>query len=278
MSLIDFLTLSYLDMFKRAILFILKEPFLYFLLMGGVLYAGYANFVAPGQAIDDRVIVLPRALKADGLPMADQKRLKIIIDNEILYREAWRLHLYEKDDVVRNRLIQKMHFATMADISSKAPSQADILQFYQAKPPESMLPEAYSYEQRYFSKPTSLTADDLYKIKLKLNQGMPVESHTFYLGNEFKSQTVEKMGNSFGGEFLKGFDALNFKNLSLWQGPVESVYGYHFIRVKYHAPPQQAPLDQVRDTLSEKIASKSLTVAYEQKLSRLAEKYKIKYE
>ena len=122
-------------MLKDFIRATFKEPFLYFFLIGGCIYQYHASHIAPSQAIDDDEITLPASLSPARLTPADRDKLKTIVDNEVMYREAWRLRLYDQDDVVRNRLIQKMRFATMEDIAAQRPSEAEILALYQTKPP-----------------------------------------------------------------------------------------------------------------------------------------------
>jgi peptidyl-prolyl cis-trans isomerase C len=265
-------------MLKNVLRALFKEPFFYFILIGGCLYQYYAIQIAPSEALHDEAIVLPASLNPVNLPKQDRSKVQAIVDNEVMYREAWRLRLYEQDDVVRNRLIQKMRFATMEDIAAQRPSEAQIVALYQTRPPESMLPEAYSYEQRFFSNNAPLSAQAIERILDRLHRSEHVDGQAFHMGNEFKTQTTEKMGNAFGGEFLKEFNTLDLKNTSRWQGPITSVYGLHFIKMKSHAPAQQAPLDDVRHALSERLADENTAKAYDNKMRKMASRYRVTYE
>jgi hypothetical protein len=265
-------------MLKNVLRALFKEPFFHFILIGGGLYQYYAIQIAPSQAIHDDAIVLPASLNPVNLPQQDRSKVQAMVDNEVMYREAWRLRLYEQDDVVRNRLIQKMRFATMEDIAAQQPSEAEIVALYQTKPPESMLPQAYSYEQRFFSNDTPMSAQAIQRTLDRLNQGEHLDGQAFHMGNAFKAQTTEKMGNAFGGEFLKGFDTLDLTDTSRWQGPITSVYGLHFIKMKSHAPAQQAPLEDVRHALSERLADQRAAKAYNNNLRRMASRYRVTYE
>lgn len=265
-------------MLKNWLRSMAKEPFVYFVLIGAGLYGLYALTQPPGQAMADKVIWLPESLNPAALDATERVKLKAMMDNEVMFREAWRLGLYEQDNVIRNRLIQKMRFAIMEDIAGQMPDEAQIMALYNTRTPESMLPERYTFEQRFFSNNKPLTHAAVQRLLERLNSGERIDGQAFHLGHIFSAQSTEKMSNHFGAQFASDFKALDVQNTTHWQGPVTSVYGIHVIKVNSYLPAQQAPFDMVRDRLADSLANVSNRQAFENKLLKIAARYPVKYE
>lgn len=59
--------------------------------------------------------------------------------------------------------------------------------------------------------------------------------------------------------------------------PVKTEYGWHIIKVAEKKPARQKPLDEVRETLSEKLTSEKQYKLYNDTLASLREKYAVEY-
>ncbi len=102
----------------------LREPLFQFLLIGGVLFAGYAllnpgsNQVESSKRIDLTMDDLKQlevsfAAKWQRSPTEEEfaQLVESKIREEVLYREALALGLGKEDTIVKRRMVQKMEFA-----------------------------------------------------------------------------------------------------------------------------------------------------------------------
>ena len=247
---------------KTAVM--LKEPLVHFVVIGVLIFVAYAVF-NPSAAVDERTIVVSRA-KIDQLaqvwtqqlrraPTAEE--LKGLIDDhireEILYREALGLGLEENDTIIRRRLAQKMQFL-VEDLTAPAdPDDATLQAFFEAHPDWYEVPAKLSFRHVYFSRDRrgdKAAADaELLLLALRDQEGesAPLAGDPFMLRAEYADVSPRDVARDFGD----GFAAALFEvRPGQWNGPLESAYGLHLVKVSSRSEPRLPALAEVRDRVA----------------------------
>ena len=224
----------------------LREPLLHFVVLGFALFwllHDNATHTAPASGavirIDDQQVAALRSQfqRLQQRQPSTGELLALIqdhIEEEALVREARRLGLDQDDEVIRRRLVQKMHFL-FQDLDEAAPATA-YQQFYLQHLANYRTPASVTFEQIYFTdSPPSLAAFD------------PAQTgDAFALGRNFTQAAAPAIDKWFGNGFA---DHLAGMPLHQWQGPLHSVFGFHFVRVSQRQDAVQLPYDQVTEAV-----------------------------
>ena len=170
------------------------------------------------------------------------------VDEEVLYREAQRLGLDREDAIVRRRLAQKLTFI-LEDAGDRAATAADEVEEYFARHAERYRrPRRTTFDHVFLSADRRTDAagdaaallgeigadDDRWK-----RLGDP-----FMLARTYADRTDPEIAGRFGMGFADAVSALPPGD---WNGPVESTYGMHLVRVRDRTAPRAPRLDELRD-------------------------------
>ena len=246
----------------------LKEPLLHFLLLGALLFGLY-SLLNPEEAsfTDNRIVVSAGDIERLSVnweqrrnrPPTDSE-LQMLIDSyireEVYYREALALGLDQNDAVLRRRMMQKMEFLTndIADLSQ--PDETALNQYFLTNQDKYELPARISFTHIYFS--STKHGQQLHDNAAKALAEISVAAETVFraqeLGDSFMHQHDFTLETSFeiSRLFGDGFAARVFQLQSDgWQGPIESGYGLHLVRVNQKvdasSPELGSVVDQVRN-------------------------------
>jgi parvulin-like peptidyl-prolyl isomerase len=166
--------------------------------------------------------------------------LQVLIDSyireEIYYREAIALGLDRNDTILRRRMMQKMEFLTsdLADLNQ--PDEATISQYFQENLDKYELPARISFSHIYFSaaKRGEQIYDDVEKTLVDVGASNEADvlaresGDSFMYQHVFTLETPFEIVRLFGQDFAESLFQLQINS---WQGPVESGYGLHLVRV-----------------------------------------------
>jgi hypothetical protein len=238
-----------------------------------------------------------------------QASLRRYIDETILLREALRLRLDETDAVTRNRLLMNMHFAfadSQADdaqllreardmgmrehdlvvrrrlielmeqriASNLQLTEAETQQYVAQHPERYAVPARYGYSQIYFSRDVRHAAAKLDAqrclTQLKKNPATNCAADVFLLGTQFTSQTVNEIVNSLGPSIAQ--QIIHIQPLH-WTGPVESIYGWHLLRVDHIEPAQDSDYASVRRRASYALLAERENQSVTMALNQLRQRY-----
>ncbi|MBY8966621.1 hypothetical protein KHP57_13010 [Algiphilus sp. NNCM1] len=154
-------------------------------------------------------------------------------DDEALLRQAQALGMLERDPVVRRRLVQRMRH--------RLESQAmvdDAMLWTAASALQAMeAPAAFSFVHVFFSSDLRENPlDDARAAISRLGSGQdaPVDGDGFLLGAEFASKRATDLAQLFGPTFAT---AVASAPVGVWSGPVPSPFGVHLIRVSAATEP-----------------------------------------
>ena len=226
----------------------LKEPLLHFLLLGALLFGLY-SLVNPDEAsiADNRIVVSAGDIERLSANWANKRirlpteaELAMLVDSyireEVYYREALALGLDRNDTILRRRMVQKMEVLTndLADLSQ--PDETALNQYFQANSGKYELPARISFTHIYFSldKHGERIFDDAGKTLIEVQSSdvpvtrAPDMGDPFMLPYNFDMEDSFKITRIFGQDFTQQIIQLE---AGTWQGPIESGYGLHLVRI-----------------------------------------------
>jgi peptidyl-prolyl cis-trans isomerase C len=274
----------------------LKEPLVHFLVIGALIFVVFSVVNNEESTMDGNRIVVS-AGDVERLSVNWSKKwnrppteteLKGLVDSyikeEVYYREALALGLDQNDTILRRRLMQKMEFLSndLADLTN--PDETDLNQYFLANQDKYELPARISFSHIYFSfdkKHTNGILEDAGKVLSDLRasatpvQGAPEKGDSFMLHYDFTLETPFEVARLFG----QGFAEQIFQTeTDSWQGPVESGYGLHLVRinekVEARMPELASAIDNVRTDYMFEQRQKTNKAIYE----RFRERYEIVVE
>lgn len=241
-----------------------REPFVHFLLIGAGLFVLFDQVGEPAPPPAEHVIVAPATI----LLLEEQFRrtwrqspttdeVETIIDahvrEEILYREALALGLDRDDSVVRQRLRQKMEFLvdstvdlSVADDSALEAFLAENAETYQRPPRLAFRQVLFSPERRgETARGDALAALDRLGRNPRAEAALDIGDATL-LPSLLAESTAAEIEEVFGPGL---FEQLDPSVQGRWQGPVESVFGFHLVRIDRVVPARRPALAEVRDVV-----------------------------
>jgi peptidyl-prolyl cis-trans isomerase C len=245
----------------------LKEPLLHFLLIGALLFGLY-SLLNPQEAdvAENRIVVssgdiarlnanLTKKLQRTPVASELQELVDAYIREEVYYREAMALGLDQDDTVLRRRMMQKMEFLTndLADLAN--PDEAALKKYLLDNKEQYELPARISFNHIYFSygKRGEQIFTDAATTLNEIQSSADPATLSFDAGDPFMHKSVLtlespfEVARLFGQEFAGQLFQLEAEG---WQGPLESGYGLHLVKVSEKVdarmPELAAVIDKVR--------------------------------
>lgn len=224
---------------RRMLAKIRREPLLAFCVVAVALFA-----LAPRSERGDEVHVGRRNLKS--LEDAEARRRHVselpaavaasvrqgAIDDELLYREGLRLGLDKNDNIVRQRVIEKMLFLAEDLAGSGRPVGDDELDKYlRTHASDFRRPTVVSLVHVFAATDPSMLARLRPTLAAGIDGGAadaPACGDAFPLGRRVVDASLEAVGKSYGAAFA---DAVGALPVGTWSEPIASLYGYHLVKV-----------------------------------------------
>jgi peptidyl-prolyl cis-trans isomerase C len=226
---------------------LLNEPLLHFVVIGLLLFAGY-QFVNRGwdaatqsnsiELTEDDLRQMSIAWLAQGRPSPTPQQMQNLVElrvrEEILYREAVALGLDKGDTIVKRRLAQKMEFLTEDVSAIKEPTVEELKVWFQSSANTFALSPRVSFRHLYFSPDQRGEASrgSAEQALLQLAQksgewpGAAALADPFMFQDFYGDRSYDDVAKLFGPGFAK---ALFEVKPGVWQGPLESGYGWHLV-------------------------------------------------
>lgn len=264
----------------------LKEPLVHFLIGGAVIYA---LFAWRGEPVDpaSRSIEVTRADQAQlalafertmGRSPTDaelDRQIARFVREEVLYREALRLGLDGNDGVVRRRLAQKMDLLAAAQAET-------------AQPSDETLQEWYETHQLRFADQARYTLDHAFKPQMAgakaLVETLNAQTEGVGAGEGFAGDPIslpasldemprKEVLDRFGQLFLEQIDALEVGET--WQGPLQSGFGWHAVRLRARDAGEVPPFEKVRQRVENDWRTATIAERKERGFAILREAYAV---
>ena len=201
--------------------------------------------------------------------------LRGYIRDEVLYREALRLGLDRDDEIIRRRLVQKMEFLLAEGAEVPTPTARELADYHAQHAAEFTQPAATSFEQLYFADDGGAAGRNRAVAALAgLRQGRAVAGDAFAPGERFTSLDAGEARKLFGDTALVG--ALATAAMGRWEGPFQSGFGWHLLRVTERLPARTAPLADVEQAVREGWLRDAREKAGAARIDALIKRYRVR--
>jgi hypothetical protein len=284
---------------------ILKQPLLHFLILGALIFVAY-EFAAEPEPEEEGVsnlIVVDRAalltymqyraqafepeLFAAELDAMNTEELGALtaafVREEALYREALRMGLERGDYNIRQRLVQKVEFLLENLLAGQIePTDAELQAFFDARSEDYRVASAYTFTHIFFDGQQDTDGARSRAMALLGNSGSISFEQASQHGDRYPflqnyvDRTRDFVANNFGADFVSTLDT--FTPGELWQGPVQSRYGWHLVLLRARSEPRQPQLAELRERVLDDFRYEAITRAREQAETRVVDAYRVAVE
>lgn len=263
---------------------LLREPLFHFFVFGAVLFGLFAIFddaepPAETQTInvtEEDVQRLAAEFQATWRRVPSDSELANLIDHlvreEVYVREALALGLDQNDAIIRRRLHQKMEFLTEAGAETVAPDEDTLRMHLAAHPDRFSRAALVGLEQVLLE--DNVTPSRVSQILADLNAGAdPLEvTRGSLLPPALPPSPRVVIDGSFGTGF---FDLAYSLPTGQWDGPVESTFGLHLVRVYERQDGAVPPLEQIRDRVLQDWRVEFTASLREERFEAMRSRYRI---
>ncbi|WP_026942311.1 peptidyl-prolyl cis-trans isomerase [Hellea balneolensis] len=265
-----------------------REPLVHFIILGALLFAGHMLWQAHVTKADYTITVTAEEMERQALIFAGENRrqptdedLKALlfshVEEQALMREAQRLGLGEDDTIIRRRLAQKMRFIIEDTAPPPVPETSDLKNWYQANIDLFKSLETRSFSHIYLSPETrgeNITANAQLLLTQVKDSGVDWKTlgDPFMLKRDFKNLSATEVTRLFGKTFKAGIFSATGDN---WQGPIESAFGLHIVRINKVRPQETPEFDIIRSEVEARWQAKTQRAANQEALKEVIRKYKI---
>jgi len=221
----------------RGVLSILgRERLTWFLVLVGAIFAmGTARQRPAAQASAS-----PRAPRAGA-----------ITRDEALYQQALANGLERDDPIIRRRMVQKMEFLFQDPALIRTPSDAELAAYLAHNADRYRAPGLTAFSHVFFSRARRGRAaeEDATRALAVLRSARrqpelsPDLGDPFMLAYDFPPESSGEIASQFGSAFA---EAVVVQTSGSWQGPVDSAYGVHLVRVRSRLPGRLPALTEIR--------------------------------
>jgi hypothetical protein len=268
---------------------LLRDPILHFLALGALIFAGYQLMGSDSDADDLRIQISATdiahlqetwRLQWGRNPTAAELRnlVDAYVREEILYREAMALGLDRDDVIVRRRLAQKMEFLTEDIATAGDPSAADLAAYFAENADQYREPPKVTVRHVFFSRERrrdAAKADAEAALRTLDGNPPPGLGDPFLGPARFSGRTEPELARQLGNDFAAAvFDLPEGR----WSGPIQSVYGFHLVRVEDRRAGRQQTLADVRDRVLQDWRQSRRQAANDALYQDLRSKYKIEVD
>jgi peptidyl-prolyl cis-trans isomerase C len=241
----------------------LREPLLQFLLIGLVLFAGYAILQKRNGGVPSskQISLTPDDLRQIDVyfesqwhrtptPQEFTSLVESKVREEVLYREALAMGLDKDDTIVKRRMAQKMQFLAEDVANSHEPTTAELRAWYEKNGQRFALPSRAAFRHLYFSpdRRGQNAHGDASKALTKI-AGQPADSKAaaaladpFMFQDYYGDSSGEQLAKDFGPQFATALFQLKPGS---WQGPIESGYGWHLLFIDSITPERIPAFEEV---------------------------------
>jgi peptidyl-prolyl cis-trans isomerase C len=271
---------------------VLREPLLHFLVAGLILFVFWGVWGNNPGSDSEQIIVgsarieqIKNSWKKQWRRIPTEKELESLIEQfvqeEVLYREALNMGLEKEDSIIRRRLAQKMRFLIQDIADRKQPEEEELVAFFNRHPELFRSPARISFSHVYFNRDQrgKTTQKEVRKILVKLQTSNPVrapeQGDPFMLNTDYVKISKQEATRHFGKTFAEDLFTLTPGS---WQGPIQSGYGIHLVRLADTIPSSIPEFKAVAERVRQEYIAVQRQKVNEKAIQALMDRYKIVIE
>lgn len=271
---------------------LLRDPMLHFIVAGAIIFA-VTQLVAAYRDHSARTIVVDDALRTRlgklyalqlGAAPTDAQLAGLVdtyVHDEVLYREGLALGLDQGDEIIRRRLVQKMGFLQSDLIIATDPDEQTLRDYYQHHIAQFAEPVKVGFQQYFFGGDEADQEESRRRATQALAQlngaggASPVAADHVALAPEYRQLDRSDLTRLFGATPI--VDAVLQVPLGTWQGPFQSGYGWHLVRVGQRGEPVVPPFEAVRTAVAEVVRAQQKEENNRRSFEQLRARYDVQY-
>lgn len=258
---------------------LVREPLVHFLLAGAALFVllGRGGDAGPDDfriTVDEAEIArLTATWEQTWQRPPTRDELDGLIDDfvreEILYREALRLGLDEDDTVIRRRLRSKMEFLARAEAESVMPEDTELQAWLDNNAARYAAGTRTSFEQIYLGAAGDGAAE---LARLRAGADPATLGEPLPVRRSMERAARAEIAREFGAAFATALDPLEAGD---WQGPVQSGFGSHLVRISAREAGEAPRLADVRSQVESDWRTATMDEREEDAYRALRERYTV---
>lgn len=272
---------------------LLRDPLVHFVVAAALIFGLYQIWQTRSDAARSTIFISAEELErmaalytseAGALPTETDMAAMVSdhVRDEALAREARRLGLNEDDTIITRRLAQKMSFVVSDLDDAPEPDEAALRDWMAAHPDRFSVPATVTFSHVYFS-PDVHGADTQQNAQVALDQLIADPAidparmgDPFMMQRQYGDIPMRELARQFGGMFAEAVFALPVSDT--WQGPVESAYGLHLVKVTGATPETQPPFEDIEAQVRKDWIEETRRAANEQAIRDIVSKYRVELE
>jgi len=272
---------------------LLREPLLHFMVLGAVLFVGYAYLEPDAEAGSSYEIALTleeltqlhTIYESQWRRSPTPEEFSAMVENkvrqEVLYREALAMGLDKNDEIVKRRMAQKMQFVAEDLAAAHEPTTEELRAWYAENSDKFAMPKRLSFRHLYFSPDIrgAKAYDDAVRSLAELD-GQAVDSQLaetladrFMYQGYYADQTSVSLAKEFGPQFAVAVEALAPGS---WQGPIESGFGWHLVYVDSLVPGRVPAFEEIERDVKTAWLGVQKEVAWRKAYEEMRAKYTLR--
>jgi len=258
--------------FSKITSFLRREPLAHFVLAAAVLITLHHCLVRPAIEVSPQ---LANGLRKEyetrwNRKATDADMTRLIgdyIEDEVLFREALKTGLVN-DNRVRALLVATMRSSLRPMLVP--PTDADLEKLRSESPETYRFPAKIGFEHVSFTDEKNIPVGLLEKLRSGASTAGLGDAVS--LANPLPPTFQPQLDRIFGPEFTK---SLLLCKKDVWNGPIKSERGVHFIRITTLDSPKDIPLDETRTTLASQWNTVKENAAIADKARELRKSYRV---
>jgi hypothetical protein len=212
-----------------------------------------------------------------------QQLIRVIVEEEVLYREAKALKLDLNDSVIKRRLINKIRFIYKGFYESvDSISENDIQDYYQANRLNYQLEPLITFTHVYLDSQkhgasTKLIAEELlaqFTLKSITASDAIEYGDRFLYHSNYVERTESFIASHFGKQMSEDIFSYPLNNHS-WKGPYKSPHGYHLVKIINKSNEIIPSLENIKDRVVDDAQQEHIYIEVKAVIEKVIESYSI---
>jgi len=235
----------------RRLASFLKEPIVQFTILGALLF-GMDHYLLLDREDPRNVLIDDNQIRefidifedGQGRPPSGREINNMLIawaQNEILYREARRMGLDRGDEMIRNRLILKLHNVIFSNVVIENPGEEQLEQFFEINKAAYYIPERYDIEM--IALPGDHSLSDARRLQHLASHEYPGDGIRY----RYDNRSADNLAALFGAGESAALLSADQQNGS-WS-LISNERGHHLVRVTAKRDPVAPAMDNIRSRL-----------------------------
>jgi hypothetical protein len=211
-----------------------------------------------------------------------QKAFERYVRSEVLYREALERGLDRNDPVVRMSLVRKITMLGTAQAQAADPTDEELRAYFDLRVERYRIPASFSLVQVYLNRdrrPDSVEKDAEQLLETLRDRDPRAEElaslgDASMLPGAVADASEDELARTFGEEFRQAVLSLP---VGEWQGPVESGFGLHLVKITRREDSRIPEWVEARDRIQADLVYEGRKAAEDQFYAEVLPRYQVVY-